>query len=128
MTSEATTEGIRVAVKARYVAERSEPERDIYLFTYQVTIENVGDAPAQLTTRHWIITDGDRPEQHVRGPGVVGEQPRLEPGKSFTYESFCPLKSPEGAMRGSFQMVRDDGATFDAEVATFPLSMPRMLN
>ena len=128
LSSEATTEGIRVSVKARYVEERSEPARGAYFFAYEVTISNVGDAPAKLVTRHWIITDGEGKNQHVRGPGVVGQQPRLEPGQSFTYESFCPLKTPEGGMRGSYQMVRDDGSQFDAEVATFALSAPRLLN
>lgn len=128
MSSKATTEGIEVSVEARYVEERSDPEQDAYFFAYEVTIRNVGDAPAQLRSRHWIITDGHGAEQHVEGPGVVGHQPRLEPGQAFTYESFCPLETPEGGMRGTYQMVRDDGAEFDAEVAPFALSAPRLLN
>jgi len=128
MSSEATTEGIRVSVQARYVEQRSDPARNVYFFAYAVTIHNVGTAPAKLESRHWVITDGKGEEQHVKGPGVVGEQPRLDPDQAFTYESFCPLETPEGAMRGTYQMVRDDGATFDAEVATFALSAPRLLN
>ncbi len=128
MSSEATTEGIRISVQARYVEQRSDPVRGVFFFAYAVTIHNVGETPAQLKSRHWIITDGKGEEQHVKGPGVVGEQPRLEPGQAFTYESFCPLDTPEGAMRGTYQMVRDDGAAFDAEVATFALSAPRLLN
>lgn len=126
--SEATTEGIRVTVKPRYVDERSKPVDNEYFFAYEVTIANVGSSPAKLVSRHWIITDGKGTEQHVRGPGVVGNQPHLAPGEAFRYESFCPLETPEGSMCGTFQMVRDDGSEFDAEVATFALSAPRLLN
>ena len=127
-SSTATTEGIRVTVKPRYVDERSQPAEKNYFFAYEVTIANVGAAPAKLLSRHWIITDGYGEEHHVRGPGVVGQQPRLEPGAEHRYESYCPLETPEGAMRGTFEMVRDDGATFDAEVATFAFSARRLLN
>jgi ApaG protein len=127
-TSEAITEGIRVTVTPRYVEERSKPVDNEYFFAYEVTIANEGASPAKLVSRHWIITDGEGAERHVRGPGVVGEQPHLAPGEGFRYESFCPLETPEGSMRGTFQMVRDDGSTFDAEVATFAFSAPRTLN
>lgn len=127
-TSEATTEGIRVTVKPRYVEARSKPVEGAYFFAYEVTIANVGTSAAKLVSRHWIITDGHGAERHVRGPGVVGQEPHLEPGEAFRYESFCPLETPEGAMRGTFQMVRDDGSEFDADVATFALSAPRVLN
>ena len=126
--SEATTEGVRVTVKPRYVDARSRPVENAYFFAYEVTIANVGSSPVKLVSRHWVITDGKGGEQHVRGPGVVGNQPHLAPGEAFRYESFCPLQTPEGAMRGTFQMVRDDGTEFDAEVATFALSAPRLLN
>jgi ApaG protein len=126
--SEATTEGIRVTVKPRYVDARSKPVENAYFFAYEVTIANEGSSPAKLVSRHWVITDGKGEERHVRGPGVVGNQPHLAPGEAFRYESFCPLETPEGAMRGSFQMARDDGSVFDAEVATFAFSAPRVLN
>ena len=126
--SDATTQGIRVTVVPRYVAERSSPVKSNFFFAYEVVITNVGTSPAKLVSRHWIITDGNGGEEHVRGPGVVGNQPRLAPGEKFRYESFCPLRTPEGAMRGTFQMVRDDGTAFDAEVATFAFSAPRVLN
>ncbi len=128
LMSEATTDGIRVTVNPRYVEARSKPVENLYFFSYEVTITNVGTAPAQLKTRHWIITDGHGAQQHVRGPGVVGEQPHLAPGEAFRYESFCPLNTPVGSMRGTFQMARDDGSEFDAIVAEFALSAPRVLN
>lgn len=127
-TSDATTKGIRVTVKPRYVEARSKPVESAYFFAYEVTIANVGDRAAKLLSRHWVITDGKGAERHVRGPGVVGQQPHLAPGEAFRYESFCPLDTPEGAMRGTFQMVRDDGSEFDADVATFAFSAPRVLN
>ena len=126
--SEATTAGIRVIVQPRYVAARSNAAQGVYFFAYEVEISNVGSTAAQLLSRHWIITDGNGEEHHVRGPGVVGEQPHLKPGDTHQYESFCPLATPEGAMRGTFQMVSDDGSRFDAEVATFAFSAPRVLN
>lgn len=126
--SETTTEGIHIAVQPRYIAERSAPNKSNYFFAYEVTISNRGSSPAKLLTRHWVITDGHGEEHHVRGPGVVGHQPSLEPGEGFRYESFCPLETPEGSMHGSYQMVRTDGSTFDAAVERFALSAPRLLN
>lgn len=122
------TEGIRVEVEARYIPERSAPEQAHYFFAYRVRIKNEGPAPAQLVTRHWIITDGTGRVEHVRGPGVVGETPRLEPGESFEYTSFCPLPTSSGSMRGSYQMVRDDGRQFDAAIEVFSLMAPALLN
>ncbi|MBK9516289.1 MAG: Co2+/Mg2+ efflux protein ApaG [Anaeromyxobacter sp.] len=126
--SSAVTEGIRVEVKSDYRADRSEPQRRRWLFTYTVTISNQGDAPAQLQTRHWIILDGNGHREDVQGDGVVGHQPRLEPGQAFEYTSFCVLQTSHGSMRGSYQMVRDDGARFDAEIAPFPLVVPGLVN
>ena len=126
--SEALTEGIRVTVKSRYVPERSEPAKNRYFFAYRISISNEGGAPAQLLSRHWIITDGEGEEHHVRGPGVVGEQPRLKKGESFEYTSFCPLATPVGSMRGTYQMIREDGTPFEAEIAPFTLAMPFALN
>ena len=82
----------------------------------------------QLLSRHWIITDGEGRVEEVRGPGVVGEQPILLPGESFDYTSGCPLPTPFGSMRGSYQMVTAEGETFDAEIATFELSQPYLVN
>lgn len=126
--SSAVTEGIRVEVKSDYRADRSEPLRHRWLFTYTVTISNQGDAPAQLQTRHWIILDGNGHREDVRGDGVVGHQPRLEPGQSFEYTSFCVLQTSHGSMRGSYQMERDGGDRFDAEIAPFPLVVPELVN
>jgi ApaG protein len=127
-TSEAETQGVRVEVRCAYMPEESSPQHGRYMFTYQVLITNVGTTPAQLISRHWIITDGGGSERHVRGPGVVGQQPRLEPGQAHAYQSFCPLTTPSGSMRGTFQMLRDDGSQFDAEVGAFSLMAPQLLN
>jgi len=124
----AVTEGIRVEVRPFYVPERSSPEQRHYFFAYQVTIQNEGDAPARLVSRHWIIKDAHGRTEHVRGPGVVGETPRLEPGQGFEYTSFCPLPTESGSMQGTFQMVRDDGSEFDARVAVFTLMADNLLN
>lgn len=126
--STATTQGIRVDVESSYVRERSHPARRQFFFAYRITITNRGHEPAQLQSRHWVITDGNGEVEHVRGPGVVGETPRLEPGQSFSYQSFCPLTTPIGSMEGSYQMVRDDGSAFDAEVALFTLEEPTSIN
>lgn len=127
-SSSVTTEGIRVEVKAEYVPDHSNPEEDSYFFIYNVLIVNEGELPAKLITRHWIITDAYGQEEHIRGPGVVGETPRLEPGQGFRYTSACPLGTPVGAMRGTYQMVRDDGYMFDAQVGVFTLATPHTLN
>ena len=94
--SDTTTRGIRIEVESMYVEERSEPQSSFYFFAYHVRISNVGDATAQLLSREWIITDSDGNEEHVQGPGVVGEQPVLRPGESFEYTSFCPLRTSMG--------------------------------
>jgi ApaG protein len=121
--SETTTDGIRVKVDARYAAEHSQPgER--WFFLYTVTVANEGDEPVQLVSRHWIITDGTGEVQEVRGLGVVGEQPLLEPGSSFEYTSGCPLPTPFGSMVGSYQMVTDAGRRFDVAIAPFELCEP----
>jgi ApaG protein len=126
--SSAVTEGIRVEVKSEYRPERSEPQRRRWLFAYTVTITNDGSSPAQLMTRHWIILDGNGQREDVRGDGVVGHQPRLEPGQSFEYTSFCVLQTSHGSMRGTYQMVRDDGAGFDARIEPFALVVPELVN
>jgi ApaG protein len=126
--SRAVTEGIRVEVESAYAADRSEPHDRRWLFTYTVTIANEGREPAQLLTRHWIIVDGSGQREDVRGDGVVGHQPRLEPGQAFQYTSYCVLKTSHGSMRGSYQLARDDGRRFDAAIAQFPLVVPGLLN
>ena len=127
-SSQATTRGIRVEVQVQYVPERSEPARDKWFFAYRVRISNQGTERVQLVSRHWTITDAHGRVEEVRGPGVVGEQPVLDPGDSFEYTSFCPLETPFGSMQGTYQMVTADGATFDAEIAPFTLSEPYSVN
>lgn len=119
LESEAVSEGVRVRARSFYVPERSNPEEGQWLFAYRITISNEGSEPAKLLSRHWIISDGDGREEEVHGPGVVGEQPRLAPGQSFEYTSACPLATPVGSMRGSYQMARDGGALFEALIAPF---------
>lgn len=126
--SEAITRGVAVTVRAFYVAERSDPDRDYYFFAYRVRIANVGDETVQLISRHWIITDGEDKVEEVKGPGVVGEQPVLEPQQAFEYTSACPLQTPVGTMQGTYQMVLKSGEGFDAEVAPFTLAAPNALN
>jgi ApaG protein len=124
----ATTQGIRVEVQSEYRPDRSAPASQRFLFTYTVRIANEGSAPAQLLTRHWIITDAHGSCEEVRGEGVVGQQPRLGPGERFEYTSYCVLRTPFGSMRGSYQMSREDGAAFDALIAPFTLAVPGALN
>jgi len=126
--STAVTEGIRVSVRSFYVPEQSAPRAKRYVFAYTVRIENEGALTAQLRTRHWIITDGDGKVEEVRGEGVVGAQPTLKPGQHFEYTSGCVLRTPRGAMRGTYRMHCDDGRTFDAEIASFSLALPQTLN
>jgi ApaG protein len=126
--SDATTDGIRIQVRSLYLPERSSPAGGEYLFAYTVRISNVGEQTAQLLSREWIITDGDGREERVVGPGVVGQQPVLAPGQSFEYTSFCPLPTPVGSMHGTYQMVRPDGRSFDAQIAPFSLAVPTALN
>jgi len=126
--SEATTRGIRVEVTSAYLPERSAPEEGRFLFAYFVRISNVGKERAQLVSRHWIITDADGDEEQVVGPGVVGEQPVLDPGDTFEYSSFCPLPTPVGSMRGTYQMVTGNGEPFDAAIAPFTLAVPHAVN
>ena len=124
--STAVTQGIRVEVQGTYRADRSESGR--WLFTYTVRVANEGSAPAQLVSRHWIITDANGEREEVVGEGVIGQQPHLEPGEEFEYTSFCVLETPHGSMRGSYRMQRPDGTSFDARIAPFPLVVPGRLN
>lgn len=126
--STAVTQGIRVTVSSNYIADRSSPSRKEYVFSYTVRIANEGNATAQLRSRHWVITDGDGTVQEVKGDGVVGVQPVLRAGQHFEYTSGCVLRTPRGTMHGTYQMVREDGAGFDATIAPFPLALPHTLN
>jgi ApaG protein len=123
-TSEAVSRGVRVRVTSRYSPEHSHPEQKRWFFLYTVEISNESDTTVQLLSRHWIIQNADRQEEEVRGPGVVGQQPVLAPGESFEYTSGCPLSTPFGSMRGTYQMVTEDGTLFDATIAAFTLSEP----
>lgn len=127
-SSEAVTRGVRVQVVAQFVPHESDPTENRYFFAYHVRIANEGDQPVRLLSRHWIITDGEGRERHVKGPGVIGEQPHLEPGQAHEYTSFCPLDTPSGSMRGTYHMLVDDGSSFDARVGTFSLLVPQLLN
>lgn len=119
--SEAVTDNIRVEVLSRYSEENSKPLEDEWVFQYTVRITNQGRDTVQLISRHWIITDGMDHVEEVKGPGVIGEQPVLAPGESFKYSSWCPLKTPTGVMRGTYQMVRAGGEQFDIQIAPFAL-------
>ena len=117
-----------VTVSPRFLPEQSDPENERYLFAYTIRILNSGETTAQLLSRHWIITDANQRVEHVRGPGVVGEQPRLAPGESFEYTSGCPLPTPFGSMRGSYQCMAEDGTAFEVPIPEFLLSVPRTLH
>ena len=119
---------ISVSVETAYLAEQSDPVADRYVFAYTITIANTGTVAAQLISRHWIITDAENVTQEVKGLGVVGEQPLLQPGESFEYTSGTAMATPVGTMHGTYQMVAEDGIKFDAEIPRFTLSMPRVLH
>jgi len=119
---------ISVDVQPAYIAEQSDPMNNQYVFSYTVTIKNTGNIPAKLITRHWIITDGDGETQEVKGEGVVGETPYLKPGEDYSYTSGTMMKTPIGTMHGSYQMIADDGVSFDAEIPSFSLNVPNMLH
>jgi ApaG protein len=123
-TSEAVTQGIRVSVESRYAPEYSQPQRNQWFFLYTIQISNEGEEQVQLLSRHWIILDATGKQEEVRGPGVVGETPVLEPGASFQYTSGCPLATPFGTMEGTYQMVTARGEHFDARIAPFSLREP----
>lgn len=119
---------INVSVNTAYIADQSDPAADRYIFAYTITIANTGTEAAQLISRHWVITDAENVTQEVKGLGVVGEQPLLRPGESFEYTSGTAMATPVGTMRGSYQMVAEDGNKFEAEIPAFTLSMPRVLH
>jgi ApaG protein len=120
----ATTRGITVSVEPDFLEDESAPLRDYYFWAYSVEIVNEGQETVQLLARHWRITDANGHLQEVRGPGVVGEQPTLEPGDSFRYTSGVPLRTPSGIMQGSYTMEVDDGDSFEAAIPAFSLDSP----
>lgn len=120
----ATTDGIVICVTPTFLADRSEPKKGRWLFAYTIEIENASEVVVTLRSRYWHITDGAGQVEEVRGPGVVGEQPTLTPGDSFTYTSGCPLGTPTGIMQGHFDMERLDGSFFKAAVPAFSLDAP----
>ena len=125
---ESPQHAIEVIVATRFLEDQSIPEDDRYVFAYTIRIVNLGEVPARLLSRHWIITDANGKVQEVRGEGVVGEQPWLRPGEHFEYTSGAVLETPLGTMHGSYQMLADDGTRFDAEISPFTLSIPRTLH
>ncbi len=119
---------IKVAAQAFYLEEQSDPAHNRYVFAYTVLIQNQGNIAAKLLSRHWIITDANGKVEEVRGEGVVGEQPHLRPGEGFQYTSGAILETSVGSMKGSYQLLADDGETFDTEIPAFVLSIPRTLH
>ncbi|BBP80973.1 Co2+/Mg2+ efflux protein ApaG [Pseudomonas sp. No.21] len=119
---------VAVSVTTRFLPEQSQPEQSRFAFSYTVTIRNEGELPAKLVSRHWVITDGDGHVQEVRGAGVVGQQPLIEPGASHVYSSGTVMATRVGTMQGSYQMVAEDGKRFDAEIAPFRLAVPGALH
>lgn len=119
---------IAVSTSTQYVPDQSDESAERYVFSYTITIRNAGNATAQLISRHWVITDSRGQVQEVRGLGVVGAQPLLRPGESFEYTSGTSIATPVGTMRGTYQMVGEDGSRFDAPIPEFTLSVPRVLH
>ena len=119
---------ISVEPRSAYLADRSDPAKNQYVFAYTITLRNTGNVAAQLVGRHWYITDGEHRVQEIKGLGVVGQQPVIKPGESFEYTSGTSLATPVGTMRGTYQMVGEDGRTFEAPIPPFTLSVPRVLH
>lgn len=117
-----------ISVRTQYLAEQSNPDDSKYVFAYTVTIQNTGQVAAQLISRHWVIVDASNREEQVRGLGVVGHQPLLQPGEKFEYTSGTVLATPQGSMSGSYFCVAEDGERFEAKIPEFILSLPRTLH
>lgn len=120
-----TTRQVTVRVAPSYLADQSDPEGGRWVWAYHIRIENEGASPVQLLSRHWIISDGLGRVEEVKGPGVIGEQPVIEPGRSYDYVSGCPLTTPSGLMHGTYQMTDADGTRFDVEIPAFSLDSPQ---
>jgi len=127
MTEQAIHE-IEITVETAYIPEQSIPDDNRFVFAYTITITNTGDLASKLLRRNWLITDANNKVQEVHGDGVVGEQPYLHPGESFRYTSGTILETPVGCMEGSYELITDDGAEFDAPIPIFRLSMPNTLH
>lgn len=127
MNSQQTYECL-VTVKTQYLADQSNIDASQYVFSYTIQITNTGKVAAQLISRHWVITDSTNKVQEVRGLGVVGDQPLLEPGASYEYTSGTMLNTPVGTMHGTYQFTAVDGTQFDVPISTFTLAMPRVLH
>ncbi len=123
-----TTRGVRVDVVPAYMGQSLPQHPGMHVFTYNVTITNQSEQTVQLLRRHWYITDGHGRVEEVQGEGVIGKRPTIPPGGSHNYSSYCPMKFEIGSMRGSYQMVTDDGEKFDAEIPSFTLSVPNILH
>ncbi|HWD31178.1 Co2+/Mg2+ efflux protein ApaG [Pseudomonas caricapapayae] len=119
---------IDVSVVTRFLKEQSDPENERFAFAYTITVQNNGSLPAKLMSRHWLITNGDGQVEEVKGAGVIGQQPLIEPGKSHTYSSGAVISSQVGTMQGTYQMVAEDGKRFDATIAPFRLAVPGALH
>lgn len=117
-----------IKVKASYIDSESNPENHFYFFAYHITIKNIGKIPAQLISRHWIISDSNGRIEEVKGPGVVGQQPKIEPTKQFEYESSCPLNTSSGSMKGFYNFITDEGENFSVEIPEFFLVAPCCLH
>ncbi len=126
--SQTSSDGIRITVRPAFWPERSNPESSQFAFMYSVEITNEGTQPAQLRSRHWIITDANGRVEEVRGEGVVGKQPKLNPGEKFEYTSWAMLRTPFGTMRGAYFMTRPDGTRFEAKIGEFALTQPHALH
>jgi ApaG protein len=124
----AVTHGIRVEVTSEFLPEQSDLLTSRFVFAYAIRIANESEATVQLRSRHWRILHGNGKQEEVRGPGVVGEQPVLQPGADFRYSSGCILSTPHGTMQGTYQMVDGDGAGFDIDIPAFSLAAPHALN
>ena len=121
----ATTRGVTVRVAPSYLADQSDPRAGRWVWAYHIRMENDGERAVQLISRHWVITDGHGRIEEVEGPGVVGEQPVIEPGRSYDYVSGCPLPTPSGIMHGTYRMVDADGIAFDVAIPIFSLDSPQ---
>ncbi|RYX86148.1 Co2+/Mg2+ efflux protein ApaG [bacterium] len=122
------TQGVKVTARPSYLVEQSTPDQERWVWSYQITIVNESDDTVQLVDRHWVVTNAGGEVEEVRGEGVIGQQPVLSPGQEFKYESFCPLSTDFGFMRGSYGMMRSDGTRFEATIAPFVLLLPALLN
>lgn len=126
--NESDTHNIQIDVDARYVQEQSEPDNDRFVFAYTITISNLGTTPCQLLNRHWVITNAAGEVEEVRGAGVVGQQPTIEPGSAFRYTSGAILKTPVGAMQGEYEFCDASNASFEVPIPVFSLSVPNVVH